>query len=195
MLRFWKIIMDPTVFNSILLHKKQILIIFLLIVCFKQLGIPTEPFGGPVLAHRPHFRQPCTRVSAKPKNLPNHHFFLLLSHEQQKKTINTTWTLDHFFKSLLVNKTCLLMIAFCFTCTQWQHLYVKSYLTLGPHERSTDIADLLTPESVLTVTLYLDIRVVLDKKKNKKNRTDSISMSRGFFTQCTISNSHEFGRW
>ena len=40
-----------------------------------------------------------------------------------------------------------------------------THLRLGSHEGSADVAGLLMPLSVLTATLYLDIRVVLRWKQ------------------------------
>lgn len=42
-----------------------------------------------------------------------------------------------------------------------------SHLRFGPHKRSTDIADLLIPQFVFNITLYLDVRVVLDQKEQQ----------------------------
>lgn len=41
---------------------------------------------------------------------------------------------------------------------------VIPHLSFSPHERSTDVADLLVPQFVLSVTLDFDVRVVLDQK-------------------------------
>lgn len=51
----------------------------------------------------------------------------------------------------------------------WKSTKIKargSHLTFGPHEWSTDVADLLIPQFILSVTVYFDVRCVLHENNS-----------------------------